>query len=77
MYIYMKRRMKDIREEHGTKACILCKIVKSRMKRARRMARMKDERLPKRSETKKQGGCRKQVRSRLRWEDHLERPAEC
>ena len=35
--------------------------------------RMKDERLPKRSETKKQEGCRKRGRSQLRWEDSLKR----
>ena len=30
---------------------------------------MKDEKLPKRSETKKQEGCRKRGRPQLRWED--------
>ena len=34
---------------------------------------MKDERLPKRAETKKQGGCRKRGRKQLIWEDCLER----
>ena len=29
-----RRRMKDLREEVGTKACIVGKIVKSRVKRA-------------------------------------------
>ena len=33
------------------------------------MVRMKDERLPKRSDTKKQEGCRKRGRPQLRWED--------
>ena len=37
--------MKDLREEVGTKACcIVGKIVKSRMKWAGHMVRMKDER---------------------------------
>ena len=44
--------MKDLREEVGTKVCIVGKIVKSRMKWAGHIVRMKDEKLPKRSETK-------------------------
>ena len=51
--------MKYLREEVGTKACIVGKIVKSRVKWAGHMVRMKDERLPKSSETKKQEDCRK------------------
>ena len=46
-----RRRMKDLREEVGTKACLVGKIVKSRMKWVGHMVRMKDEKLPKRSET--------------------------
>ena len=61
-------RKKDVREEVGTKACIVGKIVKSRMKWAGHMVRMNDERSPKRSETKKQG-FRKRGRPQLRWED--------
>ena len=34
---------------------------------------MKDESLPKRSETTKQGGCRKRGRPQLRWEDCLKK----
>ena len=49
------------------------RIVKSRMKWAGHMVRMKDERLPKRYETKKQEGCRKRGRPRLRWEDCVKR----
>ena len=39
------------------------------------MVRMKDERVPKRCETKKQGegGCRRQGRPQLRWEDGVKR----
>ena len=43
-----------LREEVGIKACIVAKIVKSLMKWAGHMVRMKDDKLPKRSETKKQ-----------------------
>ena len=55
-----RRRIKDLREEVGTKACIVGKIVKSRMKWAGHLVRMNDDKLPKRSETKKQGGFRKE-----------------
>ena len=63
-----RRRMKDLREEVGTKACIVGKIAKSRMKWAGHMVRMKDDKLQKRSEKKKQG-FRKRGRPQLRWED--------
>ena len=43
------------------------------MKWAGHMVRMKDERLPKRSETKKQEGCRKRGRQQLRWDDCVKR----
>ena len=42
--------MKDLREEVGTKACIVGKIVKSRMKWAGHMVRRKDDKLPKRAQ---------------------------
>ena len=64
--------MKDLREEVGTKACIVGKIVKSRMKWAGHIVRMKDDKLPKRSETKKQG-FRKRGRPQLRCEDCVKR----
>ena len=54
-------------------ACIVGKIVKSRMKWAGHMVRMKDEKLPKRSETMKHDGCRKRGRPQLRWEDCVKR----
>ena len=57
------------REEVGTNVFIVGKIVPSRTKWAGHMVRMKDGRLPKRSETKKQRGCRKRGRSQLRWDD--------
>ena len=67
------RRMKDMREEVGTKACIFVKIVKNRMKWTGHMVRMKDERLAKRCETKKQVGCRKRGRPQLREYDCVKR----
>ena len=56
--------MKDLRDEVGTNACIVGKIVKCRVKWAGHMVRMKYDKLPKRSE-----GCRKRGRPQLRWED--------
>ena len=67
------RRMKDLREEVGNKACIVGKIVKIRMKCAGDMVRMKDYKFPKRSETKKQDGFRKRGRRQLGWEDCVKR----
>ena len=37
------------------------------------MARMKDDKLPKRAETNKQEGSRKRGRPQLRWEDCVKR----
>ena len=65
--------MEDQREEVGTKACIVGKIVKSRFKWDGHMVRMKDDRLPKRAETKKQKGSRKRGRPQLTWEDCVKR----
>ena len=59
--------MKDLREEIRT--CKVGKIVKSRIKWAGHIVGMKDDRLPKRSETKKQEGCRKRGGPQLRRED--------
>ena len=63
-----RRRMKYLREEVGTKASIVGKIVINRMKWTGHIVRMIDDILPKRSETKKQD-FRKRGRPQLRWED--------
>ena len=65
--------MKVLREEVGTKARTVGKIVKSRIKWAGHMIKMKDERLPKRSDIKKQEGCGKRERPQIRWEDCVKR----
>ena len=65
--------MKDLREEVGTKCCIVDKLVKSRMKWAGHMVRVKYGKLPKRAETMKQVGSRKRGRPQLRWEDCVKR----
>ena len=61
-------RRKYLRDEDGIKACIVGNIVKSRTKWVGHMVRMKEDKLPKRSETKKKEGCRKRGRPQLRWE---------
>ena len=43
------------------------------MKWAGHMVRMKDDKLPKRSETKTKEGCRKRGSPQLRWEDCMKR----
>ena len=59
-----------IEEDFVTKACIVGNIqFKTLMKWAGDMVRMTDERFQKRSETKKQEGCRKRRRPQIRWEN--------
>ena len=65
--------MKDLREEVGTKASIVGKIVKSQMNWAGHMVGMKDDKLPKRAETKKKRSIRKRGRLQPRWEDCVKR----
>ena len=64
--------MKALREEVGTKACIGGKIVRSRVKWAGHMVRMKDDTLPKRFQTKKQGFRKREI-PHLRWENCVKR----
>ena len=61
-----RRRTKDLREER-TKACIVGTIGWTHGLNERR------ERLPNRSETKQQEGCRKRGRPQLRWEECVKR----
>ena len=68
-----RRIMKYMREEVGAKACIVGKIVKSRVKWAGHMVRMKYDKSPNRSETKKQEGSKTRGRPQLRWEDCVKR----
>ena len=60
-------------EEVGIRPCKVGRIAKGRMKWAGHMVRMKNERLPKCSETKKQEGFRKRGRPPLRWKDFEKR----
>ena len=64
--------MKDLREYFRYKVCLVGNIVERRIKWAGHFVRMKDERLTKKAEMKKQGGCRKRGIPQLRWGDCLE-----
>ena len=65
-----RRRTKDLGEEVGTKACIVGKIVKSRMKWAGENERR--EKLEK-MRHKETGRLQKTRRRQLRWEDCVKR----
>ena len=71
-----RRRMKDLREEVVTKACIVGKIVQSRIQWAGHMVRMKDDKLPKRSESMNQEGSRKRGRPQVTCVKRVLRKAE-
>ena len=66
--IVERRRMKYLIEDVRTKACIVGKIVKSRVKWTGYMVRIKYDKLSKISETKKQEVFGKRGRPQLRWE---------
>ena len=68
-----RKELKHHAAREETNSCIVGRTVKSRIKWAGHRVRMRDERLPKRSETKKQEGCRKRGRPLLRWEDCVKR----
>ena len=72
-----RQKMKDLREEVGTKACIVGKIVKSRMKWAGHMVRMKDDKLinyrKHLRQRSKNVADRKRGRPQPRWEDCVKR----
>ena len=61
--------MRFARTHMHTKACIVGKIVQSRVKGVGYIVRMQNVRLPNRYETKKHVGCRKVERPQLGWED--------
>ena len=84
-----RRRMKDQWEEVETKACIVCRIVKSRMTWAGHMVRMKDDKLPKnvrdkearrfqktRKTTAKMGGMCDERSEKGRGRRHVERKCQ-
>ncbi len=70
-----RRRMDELREEVGIQKCLMGRLVKSRMKLAGHVERMKEDRLPRMACVHQERGKRKRKRgrSRMRWRDCIER----
>ena len=68
-----RRRMDELREEVGIQKCLMGRLVKSRMKWAGHVERMKEDRLPRMAYIHQERGKRKRGRPRMRWRDCIER----
>ena len=68
-----RRRMVELREETGVQRSLTERLVRSRLQWAGHVERMADDRLPERASELREQGRRRQGRSRLRWEDFVER----
>lgn len=68
-----RRRMDELREEVGIQKCLMGRLVKSRMKWAGHVERMKEDRLPRMAYVHQERGKRKRGRPRMRWRDCIER----
>ena len=68
-----RRRMDELREKVGIQKCLMGRLVKSRMKWAGHVERMKEDRLPRMAYVHKERGKRKRGRSCMRWRDCIER----
>ena len=68
-----RRRMDDLREEVGIQKCLMGRLVKSRMKWAGHVERMKEDRLKRMAHVHQERGKRKRGRPRMRWRDCIER----
>lgn len=66
-----KRRLKDLREEIGLKTTLTKKVTRNRLNWAGKVARMSDDRLPKRALIMEREGNRERGRPRLRWKDRV------
>ena len=66
-----RRRMDELREEVGIQKCLMGRLVKSRMKWAGHVERMKEDRLPSVAYVHQERGKRK--RPYIRWRDCIER----
>ena len=62
-----RMRMGELREEVGIKKCLMGRLVKSRMKWAGHVERMKEDRLPWMAYVYQERGKRKRGRPRMRW----------
>ena len=68
-----RMRMDELREEVGIQKCLMGRLVKSRMKWAGHVERMKEDRLPRMAYVYQERGKRKRGRPRMRWRDCIER----
>ena len=68
-----RRRMDELREEVGIQKCLMGRLVKSRLKWAGHVERMKEDRLPRMAYVHQERGKRKRGRPRMRWRDCIER----
>ncbi len=73
MKIVDRRRMDELREEVGIQKCLMGRLVKSRLKWAGHVERMKEDRLPRMAYVHQERGKRKRERPRMRWRDCIER----
>ena len=64
-----RRRMDELREEVGIQKCLMGRLVKSRMKSAGHVERMKEDRLPRMAYVHQE----RRGRPRMRWRDCIER----
>ena len=68
-----RRRMDELREEIGIQKCLMGRLVKSQLKWAGHVERMKEDRLPRMAYVHQERGKRKRGRPRMRWRDCIER----
>ena len=68
-----RRRMDELREEVGIQKCLMGRLVKSRLKWAGHVERMKEDRLPRMACVHQERGKRKRGRPCMRWRDCIER----
>ena len=68
-----RRRMDELIEEVGIQECLMGRLVKSRLKWAGHVERVKEDRLPRMAYVHQKRGKRKRGRPRMRWRDYIER----
>ena len=68
-----RKGMDELREEVGIQKCLMGRLVKSRMKWAGHVERMKEDRLPRMAYAHQERGKRKRGRPCMRWRDCIER----
>ena len=71
-----RSRMDELREEVGIQKCLMGRWVKSQLKWAGHVERMKEDRLPRMAYVHQERGKIKRGRPRMRWRDCIERDNE-